>query len=193
MSNGNGNRSDSIRPSVTTFSGGVPPAAEGRTAPDLLASLRGKRSQRKGSSGEQAARQHLIGLGLRQVVDIPTKMMKLKGKWTFAKKALADIHAIAPGGIAVLAEVKSHAGLTLPWSELRPHQVANLDQHFENGGISLLIWNATSIIYVLPWQHLRAQCGPGRSISRAWAEERRLPPKSFLNWPSQHPLRKLHL
>ena len=140
------------------------------------ASARGRKTQRKGKTGEQAAERVLRTMGFKCIepvgkhvhltpVDAKRGIYRVK----FIKKLPGDFTAVGHDGISVLVEVKHIDGReTLRWSDLRkskpghPGQAACLTEHHEAGGLSLLIW-VHDYVHVLEWPVVGF--GPGRKGS----------------------------
>lgn len=108
--------------------------------------------QRQGARGEVDAAKYLARLGVEMIVKVETPTHFVKGRAIRYKKADADINGIyPPTGQRVLAEVKTHDGDTLPWSEFRPHQPERLTKNDEYRGISFVVWVHSTGVYVLRW------------------------------------------
>ena len=84
------------------------------------------------------------------------------------KKLKGDFRAIGPDGVSVLVEVKLRDGRLL-WSDLKAHQREALTEHYQFGGESLVVWVATSEIFVMRWPI--AGFKPRQSLTEARARE----------------------
>ena len=114
--------------------------------------IRGKRNKRAGKVGESIAL-----VRLRQ-----PKTRAIVGAHPIAAVA-GDIRAVVPGGRSVLVEVKARPG-RLCWSDLEPHQVANLDEHQRAGGLSLLAYVYPGGCAVMVWRPIGLE-GPRCSLT----------------------------
>jgi len=136
-------------------------------------------SQRLGAEGDQQAVGALYRVGVEQVEKIgtPVKIVAVSPDLThrgiyqviFGEKVIGDYRGVAPGGISVIAEVKSAFGRNLHWSDLLPHQPPGLDRHDELGGISLLVWVTDNGVHVLRWPV--KGFGPGKGLTPEAADK----------------------
>ena len=141
-----------------------------QTADSRKASARGKKTQRKGKAGEQAAERVLQTMGFKCIEPVgkhvhltPVDAKRGIYRVTFIKKLPGDFTAVGHNGISVLAEVKHvNDRDRLRWSDLRPGQADSLTKHHEAGGLSLLIW-VHDYVWVLEWPVVKF--GPGRKGS----------------------------
>ena len=128
-----------------------------------------KAQQRQGAIGENHAAAALARLGVRMVTKKETPTRIVGGRVIRYKKADADFDGIyPPTGQRVLVEVKARDGETLPWSELRSHQINRLDENEDCRGISLLVWAHSAGTFVLRWPI--TNFGPGRSVALEYAK-----------------------
>lgn len=118
--------------------------------------------QRSGAAAELLVANRLRALGLQCIEKQATPMAKVRGEWTHCRQTTADYKALAPGGRAVLIEIKKRARL-LQWSDLRAHQVAALDAHVAAGGLALLAYVSDIGIHILNWRPIGF--GPGTSLT----------------------------
>jgi hypothetical protein len=131
-----------------------------------------------GQAGEQLAKIALRQIGVQMVERIATPVKLLPSKRDkgafhviWGETVSGDFRGIAPGGISVLAEVKTIMDRNLRWSDLREHQPGRLDEHAENGGISLLVWVNEMGVFVMNWAALKEhRFGAGDGIEPATAK-----------------------
>lgn len=131
---------------------------------DYFASLRGRANRATGVHTETMVQKVLIEAGFRMVTKVENtwrvvKVIKRMGSRLIAEVVPAaiegDYRAIEPStGRSVLVEVKARKD-KLQHGNLKDHQVESLDEHFINGGISLLAWVDTGQpdypIYLMMW------------------------------------------
>jgi len=120
---------------------------------------RGNRSKRIGNQGEEIAAMQLRMLGVNMVETIYTGWRVVR--WVNRPKRVAiivpyekvsgDLRGVLPDGRSVLVEVKTYDGDTLAHSKLKPHQVAALQEHYDNFGVSLLVWVNRGNVFVMAW------------------------------------------
>lgn len=119
----------------------------------------GIRSKRMGEHGEQAAYLALRSIGLEFIEPIHQawKLIRWLPKYGRGaahivplKKLKGDFRAIGRDGVSVLVEVKMRDEQLL-WSDLKQHQREALTEHYQCGGMSLVVWVATNDIFVLEW------------------------------------------
>lgn len=135
----------------------------------------GRRSQKTGQGGESIAAVQLKMMGVRMVEDIPTpiglgdkrffksyafqkgqKLLKQIPYYRifYKKKVRGDISGVMGDGSgrSVLAEVKTVAADRLRFSALEAHQVENLNEQHELGGVALLIFlDGYGGLHVMRW------------------------------------------
>lgn len=136
-----------------------------------------RREQRIGNMGQEhaAAALRRAGVNMVEKIGTPVKLIPSKrgGKGTYTviwgEKVSGDHRGILPGGISVLAETKTILDRNLVWSDLREHQPERLTEHFQCGGVSLLVWVHSSGVYVMRWPV--PDFGPRKSITPERAEE----------------------
>jgi len=137
-----------------------------------------RRQQREGKAGQNVAAVMLTAIGIERVRQIGTPVRLVdstitsKGiyfKVVWGEQVAGDHTGIAPGGIFVLAETKTHDGTTLPWSVFRDHQPGELSDHALCGGISLVVWVCGQDIFILRWPV--PGFGPGKSIPIDYARQ----------------------
>ena len=139
-----------------------------------------KHEQRIGKHGQNVARSVLSGrcaINMVEKIGTPVVLipLNLKGisnafRVIFEEKVSGDHRGIIGNGISVLAETKTVLEGNLQYGHLRDHQPARLDEHAQNGGISLLVWvHESGHAYVMRWPI--EGFGPGRSITPERAQE----------------------
>jgi len=129
---------------------------ESITAEEYRKRVRGRVNRRQGEITEDLVRDALERAGY-------TSIVKLENAWTVKragnqivgawprKKVEGDFRAMYDG-ISVHVEAKSSPGKLL-WSDLKNHQIHNLDEHVRCGGISILAWTDTQTwrVHLLRW------------------------------------------
>jgi len=129
-----------------------------------------KQQDTVGKIGQKRAARALQRLGVHQVEKIgtPAKYIPFSKEHPgvyhviFSEKVAGDHRGILPGGRSVLAEVKTILERPLRYSDLREEQPAALQEHADNGGLTLLIWVHVTGVYIMQWPV--PGFGPGKSI-----------------------------
>ena len=136
-------------------------------------------SKRLGAAGEDQATSAMRGLGIQQVEKIGTPITRIpvspaltaRGifKIKYGERVIGDRRGVAPGGLSVLAEVKTTYGRNLIWSDFEDHQIKNLNDHNELDGITLVVNVTVHGVHVLRWPI--ANFAPGKGITPQQAED----------------------
>jgi hypothetical protein len=140
--------------------------ASGNAPPDPRRQLRGARATAAGAAFESwIEQQHLDAerLGLAHVRHV-SPAVKVVGRTkrglevVITGKAGADYlgHTLAAPARPIVAEAKSTLDARLARSEVKPHQVADLDRCAAAGGVAVLLWE------------LRAAGAPVRRFAAPW-------------------------
>ena len=112
----------------------------------------GATNQKIGAAGQEQGRGALFRAGVELVEHIGTPFTRIPHpnpqiakqgycKIVYDEKVSGDHRGVLPGGISVLAEVKTVLIGNLTWSHFNgDHQPESLTKHAETGAISLLVW-----------------------------------------------------
>lgn len=126
------------------------------TAAEYKSIVRGRANKRQGEITEDLVRYALERAGYTSIVKLENAWMV---KWDGSrfvgarpkKKVEGDFRCMYDG-FSVHVEAKSSPGKLL-WSDLKNHQIHNLDEHVRLGGISILAWTDTETwrVHLLRW------------------------------------------
>jgi penicillin-binding protein-related factor A (putative recombinase) len=123
----------------------------------------GRISQSKGDLGETIARRALDQFGVKMIekVNTPWKVLWKNGRPISAfvvEKVSGDFIGIVPGGKKVLAEVK-YRDEKLSLSDFEDHQIEALNENYELGAISLVVWVRRHECAIYWWQAMNLKKG----------------------------------
>ena len=105
----------------------------------LARTIRSRRAQRSGQTGQTIVATLMRQLGFRCVEEIHTGMRRVGDRYVHCKRVSGDIRAVGEKGVSVLVEVKwRKKTTTLPYGALEDHQRRALNAHLDTGGWTLL-------------------------------------------------------
>lgn len=118
---------------------------------------RGKQAQKHGKQGDEVGVAALGRMGILQLhrvatpyIRIPHPVMRSYCRIVEIEKVAGDWTGLLPNGVSVLAEIKTHFGENLAWSDFKPHQPGILSAHAEIA-VALLVFVHDYGVNVMRW------------------------------------------